>query len=102
MSLEVTVGGSFSGPVALSLAGLPAGVSVAWSANPVTPVSGIAQSILTLTVAPTAQTGVFPVAITAFGDGLSASQQLQMQVLPVLIRFRPSPVRWPRPPVWRF
>jgi subtilase family serine protease len=102
VSLEVTVGGSFSGPVALSLAGLPAGVSVAWSANPVTPVSGIAQSILTLTVAPTAQTGVFPVAITAFGDGLSASQQLQMQVLPVLIRFRPSPVRWPRPPVWRF
>jgi subtilase family serine protease len=104
LAITATVGGSFSGPVTLGLTGLPPGVSAVWSANPLTPVAGAAQSTLTLTAAPSAQAGAFPAVITATGDGLTVSQQLRVQVQPGLIRFRPAPIHFPKPrvPVRRY
>jgi hypothetical protein len=93
-----TAGGSFSGTAALSLAGLPQGVTPAWSVNPLTPVPGAGQSTLTLTAAPSTLTGLFQVTVTAEGDGMTASQQFQLQVQPELVRFRPTPIRRPREP----
>lgn len=91
MSLTVETGGSFSGPVRLQVSGLPAGVTAKWSANPVTPAASVStnQGLLTLTVSPTARAGSTSLVVTATGDGLTASQNLTLQVQQTVIRLHP-------------
>jgi hypothetical protein len=75
----INTGGSFNAPVALSVAGLPSGVTASWSANPAIPTytgaTGTVTSTLTLTAGPTAPITASPVSITvtAAGDSITAT-----------------------------
>ena len=92
VGFTAATGGSFSGAVRLSVAGLPAGVTAAWSSDPVTPVSGSGRSTLTLIASPFAKAGSVPVTITAQGDGATAVARIQVEVRPSLHRVR-KPIR---------
>ena len=82
VSFTAATGGSFSGSISLSVSGLPAGVTAAWSANPVTPASGVStnKAMLTLTASAGAKAGSANVVATAAGDGLTSSQSVVLQV----------------------
>ncbi|WP_263353384.1 chitobiase/beta-hexosaminidase C-terminal domain-containing protein [Acidicapsa acidisoli] len=80
-------GGSFNGPVSLSVSGLPAGVTASWSSNPVTLSSSGGASTLALTAAPSAALGTTPITVTASGDGLLENQNLNLQVSQAQITF---------------
>jgi len=79
VSFSVATGGTFAGNVSLSIAGLPAGVTARWSANPV---AGGGQETVTLTLsaAASATAGTAKVGVTAAGDGLTASQTVTVEV----------------------
>jgi len=53
LMFSIVPNNGFNGPVTLSCSGLPANVTCAWSANPVTPMNGTVNSTLTLTVSST-------------------------------------------------
>jgi hypothetical protein len=78
--VNVIGNGTFSGTVAMSLSALPAGVTAAWSRNPVTLASGSGSSLLTLTASPTATAGSYTIKVSATGDGLVASENVTLQV----------------------
>lgn len=82
LSLAAVTGGSFTGNVTWSIAGLPSGVTAAWSANPMTPPSATSSTIetLTLTAASSAKIATSTITITAAGDGLVATKQITLQV----------------------
>ena len=86
ISLTASTGGSFSGAVTLSVTGLPSGVLATFSGSPVN--SGTGWAMLTLTAAPNAEVGGAPVMISAKGDGLTATQIIQVQVRPFPFRTR--------------
>jgi len=96
VSLTIATGGPFAGPVTLSVAGLPPGVRAVWSANPVTPVGGIAWSTIAFVAGRFAQAGTATAVITAAGDGLTAVRQIELQVAPGTLRIHGGPV--PVPP----
>jgi len=82
VSLAAVTGGSFTGNITWSVAGLPAGVTAAWSANPVAP-SATASSTaetLTLTAASAAKIASSAITITAAGSGLTASSSITLAV----------------------
>jgi uncharacterized membrane protein len=83
VALSAVAGGSYSGAITYSIAGLPSGVTAKWSANPVTPATSVSTTseTLTLTAASTATAGTATVTITAAGDGLVASKSISLQVL---------------------
>ena len=78
---NVTSGGSFQGNVTLTIAGLPSGVTVSWSSDPVTLTSGAGASTLTLTASATAKVSSTTFTVTASGDGVSMYQNYIVQVL---------------------
>jgi hypothetical protein len=81
VGLTVTKGGSYTGSIAFSATGLPAGVSAQWSSNPITTASGSSSSeTLTLTAASTATAGSATLVVTAADDGLTASQSIALKV----------------------
>ena len=80
LSFAVGTGGSFTGNVSLSLSGLPSGVTAAWSANPVSPVSESASAILTLAASASTAVGSSTLTVTASGDGLTAASKVTLQV----------------------
>jgi subtilase family serine protease len=89
---SVGTAGGFTGAVTLSVSGLPAGVMAAWKSSSLTPVAGKCSSTLTLRASPMARTGVAVVTVTAKGDGVTAVEQIQVEV-------RPSPRGVGMPPV---
>jgi hypothetical protein len=86
--------------VTLSAVGLPAGVVATFSGSPVN--SGTGWAMVTLTAAPNAEVGGAPVIISAKGDGLTATQIIQVQVRPFPFRTRRRvlPIHFPvKPPL---
>jgi subtilase family serine protease len=84
INLTAMTGGSFTGAIAFSISGLPAGLAATWSANPLTP-SGAADAnpvALTLTATQKAAVGYFPLVISAAGDGLTSRQSFTLLVQP--------------------
>ena len=73
---------SYTGPVSLSVSGLPSGVTASWSSNPVTLTSENGSSTLTLTGSSAASLVSATVTITASGDATSATKQITVQALP--------------------
>jgi len=71
---------TYSGPVSLSVSGLPSGVTASWSSNPVTLSGESGSSTLTLTASSVATLESATVTVTASGDGLTVSKQLTVQV----------------------
>jgi pseudomonalisin len=81
IQVTTTTGGSYSGPVALSVAGLPAGVTATWSSASYTPsADGSVVSTLTLKPTATAVLTTSSLTITATGDSLKASATASLQV----------------------
>jgi subtilase family serine protease len=87
ISLTATTGGSFTGDIAFSVSGLPAGVRATWSANPLTPSASAAANpvTLTLTASPGTATGSFPLVVSAAGEGLESQQNITL-----LVQARPN------------
>ena len=71
---------AYSGPVSLSVSGLPTGVTAAWTSNPVTLAAEAGTSTLTLLAASSAKVGSATITITASGDEVTATKQITLQV----------------------
>jgi hypothetical protein len=89
-----TGGGSFTGPVSLSVSGLPANLTASWSSNPLTlSASDSSSSTLTLTAKETSQSGLvstvapgtYSITVTATGDGLTVVKNIQVEVAGILV-----------------
>jgi hypothetical protein len=82
VSLTAATSGSFTGAISFSVSGMPAGVTAAWSANPLVAASSVSANpvTLTLTASATAAVGVTSIVATAAGDGLVSSQSIRLQV----------------------
>ena len=78
----MTVAGNstYTGPVTLSVSGLPAGVKAVWSSSPFALIGGSGASTLTLQAASTATVGSATITVGASGDGAIATQQVTLQV----------------------
>jgi pseudomonalisin len=79
-AITLTANATFSGPVTLSVSGLPSGVTASWSANGITLVNGSGSLTLTLTAAAAATVSSTPVTVTASGDGVTANKTVTVQV----------------------
>src|SRR5712692_3586796 len=75
-TITVTPQNGFTGSVALSVSGLPSGVT----ASSFNPASTASTSVLTLTASSTAATGTFPVTITGTSGSLSHTATLSLTV----------------------
>lgn len=82
----LTGGGSYTGPVTLSLSALPIGITASWdNASPVpvySPYSltSTAAPTLTLTAATTAVIGIYSITVTAKGDSVTATSIINLNV----------------------
>jgi subtilase family serine protease len=84
VSFTAATGGSFTGNISFQVSGLPAGVTAAWTANPIQAVSGVsAKTTLMLSAGAGARAEAATVVITAAGDSLTASQSVTLQVDPM-------------------
>jgi subtilase family serine protease len=107
LAFTAATAGSFAGAVSFSVSGLPAGVTAAWSANPVvaSASSGTNHVTLTLAAAQGSAIGYFPLVVSAAGDGLASEQTVTLLVQPRSIacsRFGLLPTRCaplPRMPI---
>ena len=90
-SFQVTVatGGSFSGNIALSIAGLPQGVTASWGQSPL---PGPGTTTLTLSAGINASPGPFPVILQAQGDGVIGTVQLNLAVDEPLMGGHATPI----------
>jgi hypothetical protein len=80
-TITIASQGSFSSATTLSAAGLPSGVTAAFSTNPVTPpANGSATSTLTLTASATATTGAATVTVTGTSGSLIHSTTIALTV----------------------
>ena len=77
VTLPTTVSGGFNSPVSLSVSNLPAGVSVSFSPNPVTPP---ASFTMTITAAATAVGGNYSFTVTGTGGGVTEQQAYSVYV----------------------
>jgi len=80
VSLTIAGSGAFNSPVALSIAGLPAGITASFSAASV-PGAGIHTVTLKLTAATNATSTSAPLTITAAGGGITSSVPLTLIVV---------------------
>jgi pseudomonalisin len=80
VGLTIAGSGGFNSPVALSVAGLPAGITASFSAMNL-PGAGIHLITLKLTAASNATTGSIPLTITATGGGITNTAPLTLNVL---------------------
>src|SRR5712671_1468809 len=80
-TITITSQNSFSSATTLSAAGLPSGVTAAFSTNPVTPpANGSATSTLTLTASATATTGAATVTVTGVSGSTTHSTTIALTV----------------------
>ncbi|MGD0599964.1 MAG: protease pro-enzyme activation domain-containing protein [Terriglobales bacterium] len=80
-TITITSQNSVSSATTLSAAGLPTGVTAAFSTNPVTPpVNGSATSVLTLTASATATLGTATVTVTGTSGSLNHSATIALTV----------------------
>jgi len=78
-----TGGGSYYGPLTLSVSGLPSGLAAGWSQNPVAMAADAGGSILTLTASTTVPARGYSFTVTATGDGISVSRSYTAKVEPI-------------------
>jgi hypothetical protein len=77
--------GGFSAPIHLSVAGLPEGVSAAFSdPAPILPPDGSVQSVLIFSASANAQPTTATITVTGDGDGVVRSEQLALLVVGTL------------------
>ncbi len=72
MTLTFTANSGFNSPIALSVGTLPTGVTVTLNPNTI-PAPGSGSTTMTVTAAPGAVLGTFPVAVTGIGGGMNGA-----------------------------
>jgi pseudomonalisin len=72
--------GPLAGPVTLSVSGLPAGVTAAWSANSVALVSGVGSAVLMLNAASSAKAQTAEISVTAKASGLTLVERVTVEI----------------------
>ena len=83
VQVTTTTGGSFAGAVALSVTGLPTGVTATWTNGSYTStVAGSTTSTLTLKSTTAAAVATTALKITATGDGVTGQATVSVQVTP--------------------
>ena len=83
LQVTTTTGGSYAGVVALSVTGLPAGVTATWTNGSYTStVAGSTTSTLTLKSTTAAAVATTALKITATGDGVTGQASETLQVTP--------------------
>jgi pseudomonalisin len=83
LQVTTTTGGSYAGVVALSITGLPAGVTAAWTNGSYTSTTaGSTTSTLTLKATTAAAVATTALKITATGDGVTGQASETLQVTP--------------------
>ncbi len=78
-TITSTIAGSFSSPVALSVAGLPTGVSASFMPSTL-PAPGSGPSSLTFTATSNAPLGTYPLTVTAIGGGFTRTASVSLTV----------------------
>ncbi len=81
-TFQFTGGGSFHGPISVSVTGLPSGMTASWTNSPVSLSSGSAYSTLTLSAGNSTPVNWFLITVVASGDGVSSSKQFTVKVGP--------------------
>jgi len=89
-NVTIATGGPFAGPLTLTVAGLPAGVAAVWNWNPVAAAGG--NATITFSASRFAKSGTSTAILTAGGDGLSATAEIQVEVAPARLATRRGPV----------
>jgi len=79
MTLTFTANSGFNSPIALSVGNLPTGVTVTLNPNTI-PAPGSGSSTMTVTAAPGAVLGTFPVAVTGIGGGMNGAITVALTV----------------------
>lgn len=81
-TVTVTSEDGFTGDASLTVAGLPAGTTAMFSANPITvPENGAATSNLLISASPNATLGTFPLTITASSDSIQKTTTINLTVV---------------------
>jgi len=81
MTLTFTANSGFNSPITLSVGNLPTGVTV--TLNPSTiPAPGSGPATMTVSAAPGAVLGTFPVAVTGIGGGMNGAITVALTVMP--------------------
>jgi uncharacterized membrane protein len=89
-TLEIQGQNSFSGSVKLSVSGLPGGVTVSFSPNPVTS-SNYYNVVMTTTASSTAASGQYLATVTGTSGSLTASSQFDVIVSPPSFTLQAQP-----------
>jgi Glycosyl hydrolase family 79 C-terminal beta domain len=82
-AFSFATGGSFHGDIALTISGLPTGITASLSQSPVTPGGNVGSSILKLTADPSLAPKYYSFSVSAVGDGLSVYKYFNVTVEPV-------------------
>ncbi|WP_058187819.1 S53 family peptidase [Terracidiphilus gabretensis] len=88
-NVTVATGGSFTGNIALSVTGLPQGVTASLSQTQLPSAGTVA---LTFAAGPNASAGSYQVTVQAQGDGVIATQQLSLAIDEPILRGQARPV----------
>jgi kumamolisin len=83
--VTTSVTGGFASAITLSASGVPSGVTVSFSPNPIA-APGSGTSDFTLTVSRTAPTGTYPITITGTGGGVTHTTVLTFEILSRRVR----------------
>jgi pseudomonalisin len=87
--VAVATGGSFSGDIALSVTGMPEGVTASSSQNQL---SGAGSATLTFSAGINAALGSYPLTIQAQGDGIIATLQFTLMIEEPIFGGRGTPI----------
>lgn len=82
VTATTTIGGAFKSAVALSVTGLPSGLTASWSPSAAVATPGAGSSTLTLTAAANLTNATYTLTITATGQGITVQQTLKVTVTP--------------------
>jgi pseudomonalisin len=82
LQLAAVTGGSFSGQIAFSVTGLPAGVTAGWSSGAVAIAAGASLTPVTLTLRSSARTipGSYGITVAVTGGGLAAARRVTVTI----------------------
>ncbi len=81
-TVSTSVLGNFNSALSLSLSGLPAGATAAFSQNPIT-APGSGSSLLTVTTGSLTSAGVYPLTVSAIGSSVTHAAPVSLTVLQV-------------------
>ena len=78
-TITTAISGGFNSAISLSTSGVPSGITVSFSTNPI-PAPGSGNSIMTITVGASTPTGTYPITVTGNGGGIQQTATVTLTV----------------------